>query len=132
MSSLVLLNGDGTFCRKLELVYIPEDFEISQGKILSWREGIEQSSRFPDFSGPKPVFASFQFRNAGAQVDRVRVTDEDFSSQFGPPRFNVDRLRITVQGSVALDVMELRNLVMAFIQSEKGWEVSNNLNPKPK
>ncbi len=134
MSSLVLLNRDGVVARKLQLVSLPSDFVIPEGMTVSWKMELQASSSDPlaGWLGPRePVEAYFYLGNAWAQVCRngFKWSERDDQHRL---RFGSRVLTITVQGTSAKDVMELRDYVMHLINSGAHWEVSNDLNPKTK
>lgn len=135
MSSLVLLNREGVVARKLQLVSLPGDYVIPEGTTVSWRTDLNASSRDPlaGLFGPKePVEAYFYLGNAQGQVCRNGFKEYERDDRFGPMRYGSRVLTVTVQGTSAKDVMELRDRIMHFIHSGVRWNVSNDLNPKPK
>lgn len=135
MSSLVLLNGEGVVVRKLQLVSLPSDYVIPEGMTVSWRTDLHASSRDPlaGLFGPKePVEAYFYLGNAQGQVCRSGFKEYEQDDRFGPMHYGSRVLTVTVQGTSAKDVMELRDRIMHLIHSGAHWEVSNDLNPKPK
>jgi len=134
MSSLVLLNRDGVVARKLQLVSLPSDFVIPEGMTVSWKMELHASSSDPlaGWRGPRePVEAYFYLGNAQAQVCRNGFKEFE-SDEHHRLRFGSRILTVTVQGTSAKDVMELRDRIMHFIHSGASWNVSNDLNPKPK
>ena len=134
MSSLVLLNSEGVAVRKLQLVSLPNDYVVPEGMTVSWRMDIHSSSRNPlaGWRGPRePMEAYFYFGNARGQVCRSGFKDSECDEQ-GDLRFASRILTVTVQGTSANDVMELRDHIMHLIDSGTRWGVSNDLNPKPK
>ncbi|MBI2024752.1 MAG: hypothetical protein HYT03_01500 [Candidatus Harrisonbacteria bacterium] len=134
MSSLVLLNRDGVVARKLQLVSLPSNFVIPEGMTVSWKMELHVSSSDPlaGWCGPRePVEAYFYLGNAQAQVRRNGFKESERDDQHRL-RFGSRALVITVQGTSAKDVMGLRDRVMHLINSGARWEVSNDLNPKPK
>jgi hypothetical protein len=134
MSSLVLLNRDGIVARKLQLVSLPSDFIIPEGMMVSWKMELHASSSDPlaGWRGPRePVEAYFYLGNAQAQVCRNGFKESESDDHYRL-RFASRTLIITVQGTSARDVMELRDRIMHFIHSGVRWNVSNDLNPKPK
>jgi len=135
MSSLVLLNRDGVVARKLQLVSLPGDYVVPEGMTVSWRTELLASSRDPlaGLFGPKePMEAFFYFGNAQGQVCRNGFKLYERDDRHGLMRYGSRTLTVTVQGTSAKDVMELRDRIMHFIHSSVRWEVSNDLNPKPK
>lgn len=132
MSSLVLLNGEGVVARKLQLVSLPSDYVVPEGMTVSWRMDLHASSCDPLASfGPKePVEAYFYLGNAQGQVCRDGFKEYERNDRFGPMRYGSRVLTVTVQGTSAKDVMELRDRIMHFIHSGVRWNVSNDLNPK--
>lgn len=134
MSSLVLLNRDGVVARKLQIVSLPSDYAIPEGMTLSWRTEIHVSSSDPvaGWRGPKePVEAFFYLGNAQGQVCRNGFKESERDDQYRL-RFASRNLTVTVQGASAKDVMELREHILHLIHSGAKWNVSNDLNPKPK
>src|SRR3989338_4771660 len=132
MSSLVLLNREGAVARKLQFVTLPSDYVIPEEMTLSWRMDIRASSSDPLawWRGPRePVEAFFYLGNAQGQVCRngFRESEKDEQHRL---RFGSRDLTVTVQGTSAKDVMELRDRIMHFINSCVRWNVSNDLNPK--
>ena len=134
MSSLVLLNRDGDVARKLQLVSLPSDFVIPEGMTVSWKMEFHASSSDPlaGWRGPRePMEAYFYLGNAWAQVCRNGFKKSELDDHYRL-RFASRILTVMVQGTSAKDVMELRDRIMHFIRSGVGWNVSNDLNPKPK
>ena len=134
MSSLVLLNREGVVAHKLQLVSLPDDYVVPEGMTISWRIDVQASSRDPlaSFRRLEPVEAYFYLGNARAQVCRGEVKLYERDDRFGPMRYGSRTLTITVQGTSAKDVMELRDRIMHLINTCAHWEVSNDLNPKSK
>ena len=134
MSSLVLLNRDGVVARKLQLVSLPSDFVIPEGMTVSWKMELHASFSDPlaGWRGPRePVEAYFYLGNAQAQVCRNGFKESETDDRYRM-RFASRNLTIIVQGTSAKDVMELRDRIIHFIHSGVSWNVSNDLNPKPK
>ena len=134
MSSLVLLNRDGVVARKLQLVSLPSDYAVPEGMTVSWRTELHASSSDPlaGWRGPRePVEAFFYLGNAQGQVCRNGFRESESDDQHRL-RFGSRNLIVTVQGTTAKDVMELRDRIMHLIHSGASWSVSNDLNPKPK
>lgn len=134
MSSLVLLNRDGNVARKLQFVTLPDDFIVPEGMTVSWRMDLHLWSFDPlaGWRGPcEPVEAYFYLGNARGQVCRngFKEFETDNRSRF---RFGPRDLTITVQGTSAKDVMELRERILHLINTGVRWNASNDLNPKPK
>ena len=132
MSSLVLLDGEGAVARKLQLVSLPEDYVVPEGMTVSWRSDLRASSSDPFavlHGPPEQVEAYFYLGNAWGQVcrDGFKGYERDDQQRM---RFGSRDLTITVQGTSAKDVMELRDRIMQLINSGDRWEVSNDLNPK--
>ena len=129
MSSIALLNHEGTLVRKLQLVYLPDDYVVPEGMIVSWRMDLRDSSRDPLASlGPtEPIEASFCFGEAWGQVYRAEF--QRFVRDAQGMHYGVRDLTITVQGTSAGDVMRLRDHIMHLIHSGATWGVSNDLNP---
>ena len=134
MSSLVLLNNEGVVARKLQLVSLPDDYVVPEGMTVSWKMDMQVSSRDPlaSFRRSEPVEAYFYLGSARGQICRGEVKQYERDDRFGPMRYGSRALTITVQGTSAKDVMELRDRIMHLIRSGVCWEVSNDLNPKPK
>ncbi len=135
MSSLVLLNRDGNVARKLQLVSLPNDYVVPEGMIVSWKTELRASSTdpFARWRAPsEPIEAFFYLGNAQGQVSRSGFREVERGAENRPTRFCVRDLVVTVQGVSAKNVMELRDRVMDIINSGIGWNVSNDLNPKPK
>ena len=134
MSSLVLLNRDGVVARKLQLVSLPSDYVVPEGMTVSWKMELHASSSDPlaGWRGPRePVEAYFYLGNAQAQVCRNGFKESETDDHYRL-RFASRILIVTVQGTSAKDVMELRDRIMHLIHSGVIWNVSNDLNPKPK
>ena len=133
MSSLALLNSEGVVARKLQLVSLPDDYIVPEGMTISWRMDLQASSRDPsvNFYPFEPVEAYFYFGCAWAQVCRGEVKQSGRNNHFGPC-YGSRTLTITVQGTSAKDVMKLRDHITRLINTGVRWEVSNDLNPKPK
>ena len=134
MSSLVLLNSEGVVARKLQLVSLPDDYIVPEGMTVSWKMDIHASSRDPlaSFDRQEPVEAYFYLGDARGQVCRGEVKRYELDNLFGPMRYGSRTLTVTVQGTSAKDVMQLRDYIMHLINSGARWEVSNDLNPKPR
>lgn len=133
VSNLVLLNSDGVVARKLSFVSLPADYVIPDGMTVSWRTVVRVSSGDPlaSFGPREPVEAYFYLGDAMGEVRR-----DDFRGyehgRLGEIRFGSRILTVTVQGTSARDVMKLRDYIMHLISSGAHWEVSNDLNRKPK
>lgn len=134
MSSLVLLNSEGVVARKLQFVTLPSDYVIPEGMTISWRIDVQVSSRDPlaSFRCQEPVEAYFYLGSARGQVCRGEIKQYDRDDRFGSMRYGSRVLTVTVQGTSAKDVMELRERILHLIRSDASWNVSNDLNPKPK
>lgn len=137
MSTMVLLNKNGVVERKLHLISPPNDFEIPEGMTLSWRSEFTSSSRDPLAmisryeAHREPHEAYFYFGDAQGHVLKVRYQDFD-SSDLHDTQYAIKDFVVTVQGTSASDVMALRDSIMSLVRSGQGWNVSNDLNPKPK
>ena len=134
MSSLVLLNRDGIVARKLQLVSLPSDYVIPEGMTVSWKMEFHVSYSDPlaGLRRPRePVEAYFYLGNAQGQVCRNGFKESE-SDEHYRLRFGSRILSVTVQGTSAKDVMELRERILHLIHSGLSWSVSNDLNPKPK
>ncbi|OGL87497.1 hypothetical protein A3I40_02350 [Candidatus Uhrbacteria bacterium RIFCSPLOWO2_02_FULL_48_12] len=132
MSSLVLLNREGAVARKLQFVTLPSDYVIPEEMTLSWRMDLHASSSDPlaGWRGPRePVEAFFYLGNAQGQVCRDGFRESEMDEQHRL-RFGSRTLTVTVQGTSAKDVMELREHILHLIHSGASWSVSNDLNPK--
>jgi hypothetical protein len=134
MSSLALLNNAGVVARKLQLVFLPDDYIVPEGMIVSWRMDMHVSSLDPmvGWRGSRwPLEASFYLGDAWGQVccDRFKEYEVDKNRRVV---YGSRNLTITVQGTLAKDVMELRDCIMNLINSGVSWGASNDLNPKPK
>lgn len=135
MSSLALLNKEGVVARKLQLVSLPDDYVVPEGMTVSWRTGIHVSSRDSlDALRPprEPMEAYFYLGSARGQVSRDNFKRYETDRRLGPAHYASRDLTITVQGTLAGDVMRLRDHILHLINSHTPWEVSNDLNPKPK
>lgn len=134
MSSLVLLNNEGVVVRKLQFVSLPDDYVVPEGMTISWRIDLQVSSCDPlaSFRRHEPVEAYFYLGSARGQVCRGEVKMYERDDHLRSVRYGSRTLTITVQGTSARDVMELRDRIMHLINSGVGWKTSNNLNPKPK
>ena len=135
MSSLVLLNRDGVVARKLQFVSLPDDYVVPEGMTVSWRMDLHISSSDPRafWGGPRePVEAYFYLGNARGQVCRNGFKEYEQKDRYGPMQYGSRTLTVTVQGTSAKDVMELRDRIMHLINSGARWEASNDLNPKPR
>jgi hypothetical protein len=136
MSSLVLLNSDGIVARSLQFVTLPEDYVVPPGMTVSWRTAIHVSSgnSLDSFTGPRePVEAYFYFGHAWGQVCRggFKPYERD-NSRIAGMSYGSRVLTVTVQGTSAKDVMALRDHILGLMTSGTQWDVSNDLNPKPK
>ena len=134
MSSLVLLDRNGVVARKLQLVSLPKSFVIPEGMTVSWRKEVDRFSHDPVaemFGTKEPMEAFFYLGNAQGQVCRTDSQDSELRRLYhGEYAHRV--LTITVQGTSTKDVMALRDHIMQLIHSNARWDVSNDLNPKPK
>ncbi|MBI4094719.1 MAG: hypothetical protein HY435_00815 [Candidatus Liptonbacteria bacterium] len=135
MSSLVLLNRDGVVARKLQLISLPGDYAIPEGMTVSWKTELHAWSPDP-LAGwlglREPVEAFFYLGNAQGQVCRSGFRESEQDDRYGSVRYGSRNLTVTVQGTSAKDVMELRDRIMHLIHLGTCWSVSNDLNPKPK
>jgi hypothetical protein len=133
MSSLVLLSKDGEVTRKLHFVSLPHDFVVPEGMMISWRTEIECSwSRHSPDRYVEPLEAYFYLGSAQAQVCRGKVKEFESNTYSDSLRYQVRILSITVQGTLAKDVMTLRDHILNLIDNNVRWDVSNDLNPKLK
>lgn len=134
MSSLVLLNSEGVVARKLQLISLPDNYVVPEGMTISWRIDVQVSSRDPlvSFRRQEPVEAYFCLGNARGRICRSEVKQYDQDNCLGTMRYGFRTLTVTVQGTSAREVMELRDHIMRLIDSGVSWGVSNDLNPKPK
>lgn len=136
MSSIVLLNRDGVVAKKLALVSLPDDYVIPDGMTVSWRTELHVFSRsaLASLGSPRePVEAFFYLGKTQGQVCRDGFKPyEPKDNCLTGLCYDSRILTITVQGTSAKDVMELRDRIMHLINSHATWEVSNDLNPKPK
>ena len=130
------MSRDGVVARKLQMVSLPSDYVVPEGMIVSWRTELHASSSDPlaGWRGPRePVEAFFYLGNAQGQVCRNGFKESEESEYNNHRlRFGSRNLIVTVQGTSAKDVMELRDHIMHLINSGASWSVSNYLNPKPK
>jgi len=133
VSSMILLNKEGLIYRKLQLVSLPDDYIVPEGMTISWRMDMRTWSHYPlaTLSRPEPVEAYFYLGSARGQVCRGEVKMYE-QNGLGPMRYGSRNLTITVQGTSAKDVMELRDRIMHIIKTCAHFPVSNDLNPKPK
>lgn len=132
MPSLVFLNGDGTFHKKLQLVSLPKEYVVPEGKILSWRHKIVYYLSHPTYEAIGyrcPLEAYFYLGSAWAQIERVGFEDRTFDGT--TMRYNVNTLVITVQSTSAQDLMSLRDYILTLFDKHLTWGVYNNLNPEP-
>lgn len=133
MSSLVLLNHEGIVTRKLQLVSLPIDYVVPRGMTISWMSKVHLSSSdpFAAFNPKEPAEAYFYLGNAFGVVERsnFKITEQDNDFRL---RFGSRDLTMTVQGTVAKDVVELRDRILQLVHSSVRWEASNDLNPKPR
>src|SRR3989338_8183129 len=84
---------------------------------VSWRTELYASSRDPLAKFRKePVEAFFYFSNAQGQVCRNEFKESEWANQHRL-RFNSRILTVTVQGTSAKEVMELRDYIMHLINS---------------
>jgi len=136
--SLVLLNEDGVVLRKLQLVSLPDDFQIPPGTIVSWQiEELNWHIEEPVFSAfddnynrlfVPPQVAYFCLGSARAQVFWREPKREGITRGARP----VDiPLSVTVQGTVAKDIMDLRGQIIHLISTQTKWLADNDLNPEP-
>lgn len=134
MSSLVLLNKEGLVFRTLQLVSLPNDYVVPEGMTVSWRTAIRvyPSDPLVGLRGPQePVDAFFYLGKAFGQVSRDGFMQAARDAQHRL-RFGVRDLTVTVQGTTPKDVNDLRDRILQLIRSGSRWNVSNDLNPKPK
>jgi len=136
MPSLVLLNEDGTFYKKLQLVSLPKEYVVPEGKVLSWRHKIVYYLSHPtsEAIGTEyrcPLEAYFYLGSAWAQIERVGFEDRTFDGTTMRCRYNVNTLVITVQSTSAQDLMSLRDYILTLFDKHLTWGVYNNLNPEP-
>ena len=132
MPSLALLNEDGTMHKKLQLVSLPEDYKVPEGKILSWKDTINRTIYYDWYSSVYryPVQAYFYKGSAWASVSRDQLEDGlDYASM---TRCNKSNLIIVVQGTSAKDLTDIRDYILDLITKGRIWEASNDLNPKTK
>lgn len=133
MSSLVLLSKDGEVTRKLHFVSLPYDFVVPEGMMVSWRMEIHRSGARPSLDcHVEPLEAYFYLGSAQAQVCRSKVKDFESNTYSDSLQYQVRILSITVQGTLAKDVMTLRDHILNLIDNNVRWNVSNDLNPKLK
>ncbi len=106
---------------------------IPEGKILSWKETIQISSRdlFRNIQWREPIEAFFYFGDAWAQVNRDGWKKYE-SDDFRRMRYGIRDIAITVQGTSAKDLMKLRDHIMTLINAGSKYGVRNDLNPKPR
>lgn len=134
MSSLVLLDSKGLVAHKLQFVSLPDDYVAPEGMTISWRSGMQVWSYDARaiFCPVEPAEAYFYLGSARGQVCRGEIKGYE-GNYSGPLRYCSRTLTITVQGTSAKNVMELRARIMHLIHTSTRWEVSNDLNPpKPK
>lgn len=137
-SSLVLLNEDGSVDKKLQLVSLPKDYTIPQGKILSWRKEIiiTDTHVFPSiWRIGIPIEAHFYLGSAWASVTLADIDlngNKDYLERRVERmlRGNPSMLTITVQGTSSSDLMALRDHILELINRREDWNVKNDLNPK--
>lgn len=135
MASLVLLNDDGTVFRKLSLVSLPDDYQVPEGKLVSWQMFFETSSRdrLDALRGPKtPMHCYFYLGSAWAEMKRDGWKESEVERNQWRWRYGVGNYTLTVQGKSAKDVVALRDMVLQGINVGARWEVRNNLNPRLK
>jgi hypothetical protein len=136
MATLVLLNDDGTVFRKLNLVSLPDDYQVPEDKLVSWQMFFETSSReaLDALRGPTtPMLSYFYLGSAWAEMKcngwRESIYD---GTKFNSWCYGICHYTLTVQGKVAKDVVALRDRVLEFVRGGKGWGVRNDLNPRPR
>jgi len=129
-----LLNDDGTMDRRLALVSLPPDFQIPEGKMVSWREVIQLSYSAPlpsSMMSNPPTQSFFYFGEAWAEVSIYQVEKTHLESMRAG-EFNPRLIRVTVQGRSAQDINQLRDRVLCTVRSKRTWPVRNNFDPKPR
>lgn len=134
MSSLALLNEDGTFFKKLQLVSLPRNYVIPEGKILSWKEELLSSFsrfRFASELPKRPPEAFFYLGAAWAKVSASSPKDHFGAFTEDGVVYDTSNLTILVQGTSPSDLMKLRDYVMIVLNRGGGWDVRNDLNPPP-
>lgn len=132
MSTIALLNKDGTFRKKLHLTSLPENYVVPEGTIVSWKMSDIIKATMDSFKGTfgkkEPLEANFYLGSAWAQVRRISLPD-DSRSFHGYGRRQISAM---VQGTNPKDINKLRDHVLMLIQTDQSYESSNDLNPKPK
>jgi hypothetical protein len=99
MSTLALLNKDGTFRKKLKFTTLPPDYVVPENAVVSWRMEILASSMdcIAEFRTKEPLEANFYFGSAWGQIEKIRLPD-DRKSLHG---YNRRAFIITIQGTIA-------------------------------
>ena len=126
--SLVLLNDDGSFHKKLLVNSVLAGYKVPEGKILSWRIEIERSlprGMFYSFFGDmlrQPNNAFFYLKTARGFIETKKVVDVHKKSR------EIRIFTINVFGNVAEDVEELRNHILEIFESGVQWKPQNDLN----
>jgi hypothetical protein len=133
MPSLVLLDSKGLVVRKLQFVSLPDDYVAPEGMTISWRFIVQMwlYDAPMNYRHVEPIEAHFSLGSARGQACRSEVKEYE-RDHSGTIHYCSRILTITVQGISAKDVMGLRDRIMHFIDTGTRWEVSNDLNPKPK
>jgi hypothetical protein len=128
MSTIALLNDDGTMYKPLRLTTLPLNYRIPDGKIVSWRMDITGGSMVFNFDQKKPYESHFYFGSAWGQITCENLPDDRESLH----SFNRRRFRITVQGTRGSDVMKVRDHILTLVENNGSWEAVNDLNPQPR
>ncbi len=132
MSSLVLLDKQGAIAHKLQLVSLPDDYVVPLGMTVSWKTVVHVSSshQLEEMGIPlEPVEAYFYLGKAQGVIHRngFEVVEQEKSNY--PTCFGSRILTVVVQGTVAKDIMDLRDHMMCLINTGSHWKVHNDLNP---
>ncbi len=128
MRAIVLLNEDGTICKKLHFNSIPDNYEPPFGTKISIRSQHDYFYRSNIFGKIKsiPNEAHFLYGDSDAVVEVIdRDSVGNMDSKNSKP---FDVVRLTVQGYFPKNVNDLYFYLTSLIQSgSKTWGVINNL-----
>ena len=131
MSTLALLNADGTLYRRLRFRSFPKGFTVPIGKILSWNQKVKHYSiycTYESFTRRYPLRAFFYVGGpAWAYVDRIRIALKSSVSKAVKGLYNACTLNITVQSTSPEDLMHLRDYILGLLEEGRSWRICNDL-----
>lgn len=131
MSTIVLLNNDGTFRKKVHLTSLPVDYKVPAGSKISWRFEIDDSYRISMYVDERrvPMEAHFFRGTTTGLIEVIQMSPKHAMDHSHVRR----KLRVTVQGTNPVEINGLALGLLKLVQDDMAtWEVYNDLNPKPK